>query len=134
MTWLNDLQLELENLDGKPFEPNNEVKKDEHVVGIADPDVRKLYSLAMQWQKSSMETAVAARFINKRNEQEESFETAAILQKKSELLMEIFWVSLKEAFNLWDKSSIGVREGWKVVWSEPEMPQIGDILGGLFSR
>ena len=119
---------------GSSIEPSNEVEKDEHVVGTADADVQKLYGLAMQWQKTSMETAVAARFINRRKEAEANLETAAILQKKSELVLEIFWLSLKETFDLWGKPSIGIREGWKVVWSEPAPPQIGDILGGLFGR
>ncbi len=134
MTWLDSLHMELENIDGKLIEPTGEVQPNEHAVGTADTDVRKLYGLAMQWDKTAMETLVAARYVNSRADQESAAETASVLHKKSQILMDIFWASLKDSFDLWQKPSIGVRAGWKVVWSEPEVPNLGDVLGRLFGN
>lgn len=130
-TFLDTVRIELENTDGRLIEPTAEVGKKDHVVGVADEDIRKLYGLAMQWDKVAMETAIAARYVNNRADQEQSAERALMLHKKSELLMDLFWASLKDAFDLWQKPSVGIREGWKIVWSEPEVPPIIGLLGKM---
>lgn len=134
-TWLDIVRMELENLDPKFLpEPTTEVGSRDHVVGEADTDLKRLYALAMQWDKAAIESLVAARYINNREDQEHLVEKAAEIRRKSELLMEIFWVSLKDYFDLWRKPSVGIRKGWKVVWSEPEVPPIIGILDELFGR
>jgi DNA-binding transcriptional regulator/RsmH inhibitor MraZ len=115
-------------------EPNAEISEKDHLVGEADVDLRKLYSLAISWEKTAIETLVAARYINSKTDQEQRMEKANELRKKSEIMMEIFWISLKDSFDLWQKQSIGIRKNWKVVWSEPEVPPILGILGDLFGR
>ncbi|MEK7083606.1 MAG: hypothetical protein AAB932_00030 [Patescibacteria group bacterium] len=32
--------------------------------------------------------------------------------------MDAFWIAVKDAHGLWDKPCIGIRAGWKIVWSE----------------
>jgi hypothetical protein len=134
-TWLDIIKMELENLDLEGLlEPTTEVGAKDHVVGEADTDLKRLYGLAMQWDKTAIESLVAARYVNNREHQEHHVEKATELHKKSELLMEIFWASIKDSFDLWQKPSVGIRKGWKVVWSEPEVPPIIGILGELFGR
>jgi len=134
-TWLDIVKMELENLDSKVLlEPTSEVQPKDHVVGEADPDLKRVYGLAMQWEKTAIEMVVAVRYVNNRANQEQTIHKADELKKKSEILMDIFWTSLKDSFDLWQRPSVGIRKGWKVVWTEPEVPPIISILGELFGR
>ena len=132
-TLLDMVRMELENLSFEgTIEPNAELEPKDHVVGRADMEVRKLYSLAMQWDKVANETMLAARYLSDRAKQQEAVAKAVELHAKKEILLNIFWASLKDAFGLWDKPSVGIRRGWQVVWSEFEIPPILGILGDLF--
>jgi len=132
-TWLDIVKMELEMLSPEgQTEPHNEVGLKDHVVGEAEPEVRKLYQLALRWERTAIESLVAARYINDRRRQEQDVERASMLRKKSEMLMDIFWTSLKDHYDLWGKSEIGIRKGWKVVWSEVEVPPIIDALRNFF--
>ena len=134
-TLLDMVRIELENMDFKhAIEPNREVGPKDHKVGKADPEVRKLYSLGMQWDKAAHETMLAARYLSDKTKQQEAIAKAEELHEKSEILLNIFWASLKDSFSLWGKPKIGIRTGWYVVWSEDDIPSIlgilGDLLGG----
>ncbi|MBI2065802.1 MAG: hypothetical protein HYT68_01905 [Candidatus Zambryskibacteria bacterium] len=132
-TLLDMVRIELENTDFKhAIEPNAEVGPQDHKVGTADLEVRKLYSLGMQWDKVARETLLAARYISDKNRQREMITRATEFHEKSDILLSIFWASLKDTFGLWGKPSIGIRSGWHVVWSESEIPPILGILGDLF--
>ena len=133
-TWFDIVKAEIDSVDEKNlFEPLTEIGDGDHEIGEADIDLKRLYSLAMKWQKSSMELMVAARYVNNREDQEYKIKKAKELGQKSELLMEIFWTSIKEMYNVWHKPSIGIRKGWKIVWSEPEEPPIPGFLKDLFN-
>ena len=135
-TLLDMVRIELENLSpDQTFEPTNDIEPDrEHQVGVADREVRKLYSLGMQYDKAANETALAARYLNDKTRKREAIVRVIELEAKSKILLDIFWASLKDAFGLWDKPVVGIRRGWQVVWSESGIPPIlgilGDILGG----
>lgn len=134
-TLLDIFRMELENESSDHMlEPTREIDKDDHKVGRASPEVRKLYSLGMQWDRAAHEAALAARYISDKTMQQQTLSRSVELNEKSEILMNIFWASLKDAFGLWDKPSVGIRRNWEVVWSESEVPPIlgilGDLLGG----
>ncbi len=139
MTWLSLIKIELENLDlqdpkFRGLEPNTRLDTArDQIVGDAADDIRKLYVLALHWDKTACETATAARYLA-REDQPEQLRKVAELQRKSEILMDILWVSLKDSFGLWDKPAVGLRKGWKIVWYEQEGLPIADILGGLLGR
>lgn len=133
-TLLDMVRIELENMSSNTaLEPTGEIEPRDHRVGNADPEVRKLYSLGMQWDKAANETMLAARYISDKAKQRDAAVKATELHAKSEILLDIFWASLKDAFGLWDKHQIGIRRGWVVVWSESEIPPILGILGNLLS-
>ena len=132
-TLLDMVRIELENLaPDQMFEPTGEALPTEHRVGQAAPDARKLYRLGMQWDKAANETALAARYLSDPNRQRETIVKAMELHNKSQILLNIFWASLRDAFDLWDKPNVGIRRGWQVVWIESDVPSILDILGHLF--
>ena len=95
--------------------------EDEPVVGEAGVELKKLYTLWQKWEQAAMETALLARY-SRRGEREirEALSTAEALMRKSELIKQFFWASVREAFGLWDKDVIGIRRGWKITWSESD--------------
>ncbi len=136
-TWLDMLSIEMENMDAtKLIEPPHEVDPSrDHVVCKAEEALCKLYSLAMQFEKEANVALINARYSGNLNEIKDALENGARLMKKVETLREIFWISLKDNHDLWNKPSVGIRRGWKVVWSDSDpMPDIRDIISGLFGR
>lgn len=116
------------------IEPQAEPGSGDHVVGTAGPELQKLYSLALTWEKAATEAILAARYSTTKVNLNQTAVKITQLREKAKILMEIFWISLKDAFNLWDKESVGIRKGWKVVWTNPQSPSIGDILGQIFGQ
>ncbi len=134
-TWFDIVKAEVDSVDEKNlFEPqiDIDIEGGDHEIGEADADLKKLYSLATKWQKSSMELMVAAQYVNNREDQEYKIKKAKELGQKSNLLMEIFWVSIKEMYNVWHKPSVGIRKGWRIVWSEPNGEPLPGFLKDLF--
>jgi hypothetical protein len=130
-------QLKNFNLDDL-IEPETEVNSKDHVVGEMNADLKRLFGLARQWGEAANEVLGKTGYLFHQEHIEHHIEKALELREKSGLLTEIFWASVKESFGLWQKPSIGLRKGWKVVWSEPETPssEVGipliiSIVGGF---
>lgn len=122
---LNDVEL---------FESVNTVSEGEHLVAEeVDDRLKRLYSLSMQWGRQSEEALVAARYTQDGTRKEELSQNALALRAKGALAREIFWVDLKDAYSLWGKDNVGIRQGWKVVWFDEESPppQLVDALSAL---
>ncbi|MBI3956754.1 MAG: hypothetical protein HY340_02085 [Candidatus Kerfeldbacteria bacterium] len=132
-TWLDTLQQELETSDvTSSFEPNGAVQPNEHVVGdITDPDLRRVYSLSMRYSKSALDAKTALAFESQRELQEHYQLLMCQNAARAEVLIKLFWVSVKDAFKLWGRDNIGIRRGWKVVWYEESRPQLPPFLRGL---
>lgn len=134
-TWLETIQKELETMDPKSMlEPNADVELNEHIVGQADDSLRRLYALFLRFAKTAKESAVAAEFVNESERQEHYLEQAGIHTARASALREIFWISLKDAFDLWQKPNVGIRRGWKVVWFESKRSPIVGLLGGFLGE
>ncbi len=143
MNFLHTVGMELEQLDVTKLskelaEPQFPVEKQngEKIVGEVEEDTRKLWILYTVWAKLSMETVVEARFCGNKKQSAELLNRAVSLGKKSELLSEIFWASVKDALDLWGHNgSVGIRAGWKVVTTNPEEPpflaSLRDLFGGM---
>jgi len=133
-TWLNLLGTEVESLsDDELLEPLNEVEEEDHLVGSIDSDLalQRLYSLGKRMLGDAQRLLVDARLAKNRAEMEEFVLRAQELSGKGSLVLEIFWASIKDSFQLWGRSSVGIRAGWQVVWSDQDnsMP---DIFRHLF--
>jgi len=134
-TWLDIVTAELELATvepGDPMEPSGEVGQHDHEVGQANETQRRLYIISVRWKKEAMQCVVDSNFAKSEEEMERLALKAVELKEKSGILLDIFWASLKDEFKLWDRFSIGLRDGWTVVWSEVEIPPILGILGELF--
>jgi hypothetical protein len=114
-------------------EPENEGCEHEHEVGVISLELRKLHFLYRQYLRRSREIGAGLQFCGAA--ERETLETESRrYQDQADTLMEVFWTSCRAAFpELWGKSLIGMRKGWKIVWSEHESrPSLGlfGLLGG----
>ena len=85
-----------------------------------DIDLKKLYTLLMETLKSAEQNFLNAKFARDNEERDSSFRKFCELQEKARALHNIFWISVKDTFGLWNKDSVGVRKGFKVVWGAVE--------------
>lgn len=118
--WFNNIGVEFKNWNLVGLEPSSDVMAKDHVVGTADDELRKLYELSIQYAKSGSESFIAAQHAKTKENFEYHAKKAFEFHKKQENLMESFWISVRESFDLWDKSSVSIRKGWKVVWNDEE--------------
>lgn len=131
--WLKSIQAELERVTGEDaVEPDYEGCRHDHVVGIADQSLRKLYYLFLQNKKQSQEAAASVLLLSDK-EREAKLQEAAMYDTQADVLRDVFWVSCRHSFpELWDKPHIGIRKGWKVVWTEHGHQGL-EVLGALMS-
>jgi hypothetical protein len=118
--WFSDLGAELKNWSLVGLEPSFDVRASDHIVGTADNELKKLYELSIQYEKSGFESFVAAQHAKTKENFEYHAKKASEWHRKHEILMESFWVSIRDSFNLWDKSSVGIRKNWEIVWYDEE--------------
>ena len=132
--WIDVIKMEIKVIgEDELFEPHAEASSNDHIVGDLDDDLKKIYTLALRWEKVATEMLLGARYINDDDRRYQDIVKANELHRKSEILIDIFWVSIKDTFELWQKPAIGIRKGWKVVWSDANpIPPILGILGDLF--
>lgn len=133
MSWLKILAMELSGLGpNEIIEPETEVDKSDVVVGEASDDLKRIYTLAEKLREAGARYTVDARFSKDNRLRADLQRKVYELSQKVETLMQIFWITLKDDFNLWDKNSIGVRKGWKVAYSKNDSPTTFlDILKNL---
>ena len=113
-SWFRMLPIEMDMLeeiiepDGKGASPH------ETAVGIADSDIKKLYTLMIKTEEKATRTLVDARY-ERDADKREHLRIQAISQKgKADVLREILFSVIRDTFNLWDQN-IGIRAGWLVV-------------------
>ena len=117
--WLKSIQAALKKVTGEDsVEPDSEGCSHDHVVGIANQELRKLYFLLLQNKKQSQEAAAAVLLLSGKD-REVKLQEAAKFDTQTDVLRDVFWVSCCHSFpELWGKPNIGIRKGWKVVWCE----------------
>lgn len=128
--FLESMLTELKSVNNL-MEPTGEIESDDHVVGEIDDDLKRMYVLARQWERMALENFLSARYASDNSMRESYMYRASELKEKNDLLMKMFWISIRDSFHLWGKSNIGIRKGWVAVWSNPSPPNIQQILGFL---
>lgn len=131
--FLKEILQELEQLNPTNYiEPDAEIKPNDHRVGEATEELKQIYSLSLLCTRAAIEEAAEAQFGGfNTHAKKEKLVRAVRFRTKAEILREIFWLILRDQFNLWDKDSVGIRKDWVVVWSEPD-PTPEDFLRRLF--
>lgn len=125
--YLKMLNLELLSLELKDFvEPDIDLKpSDDHVVGIMNVDLMRIYSMRMQVAKLAAEKGVELQFFRGDDNQKKNlYLEVSALHEKYHFLDELLWIEIREEFGLWDKPVLGIRRGRQVIWNELKMPNM----------
>ena len=119
--WLDKLTRELDErseVKANSVMPGIRLRPHEHLVGVVTPHLKKLYFLFLHYKLLSREAQEASRFllIHERGTKEDEVQCH---ENEARAIQEIFWNSCCYTFPvLNDKEHIGIREGWKIVWSD----------------
>lgn len=121
-TWLKLLPLEMTTVEDFR-EPTDKIDpRYDHIVGEMSDDLKRLYTLWMQIDRESERLAHEAKWESDEAKKRQLVTNVYEIYKKAEILQEIFWISLKDDYQLWDKPSVGVRKNYQVVWTEERNP------------
>ncbi len=132
-------------IDGT-IEPDSIVLKSDTVVGKCSDEAKKVYILRTTIINKSREIFSKKLLLVAEALMQNPFpppppdfkkllNESSVLCTKEKPLGELFWYLLREEFpQLYDKPSIGIRKGWKVVWTHPMQEQeIGEeTLNSIF--
>lgn len=136
--WIDTLWEEIEQIGPDDFiQPNTNIDPTKDIVaGPASLKARKLYSLALQYEKKSSERGIESRYEQDNRQKQVLVSLSAEYQAKCDALLKLFWITVDEEYRLWGKRSTGIRTNWTVVYSEhtdePEKPSFEDFLRGMF--
>ncbi len=135
-TWLDKLARELAEIsevEANSTMPDKKLYPHDHVVGVLTPDLQKLRYLFLNYQRLGREAAAAAMAlpIQERKAIEDKIQR---YEKEFKAIYEIFWTSCCYAFPILnDKNYIGIKEGWKIVWSDhPSEMSLDFLLKQIF--
>jgi len=133
-TFLELLPLELKQV--KDFiEPEEELKPKETIIGEMSDDHKRLYTLSRYMIKEALDLLASLAISVK--DKESLLAKSRQLKTKVSILHELFWLEIKDDFDLWNTDgTIGVRQGFKVVVYKEEdrgedpLDFIKKLLGG----
>jgi hypothetical protein len=135
-TFLGQLMQEIAGMDETLFEPRQPHGEGDETVGLCLPYMRKLYALAILCGRDRDQIELDHRYSQVSDDPcDVAHAKMNKLKAKCDVLMELFWASVKQELNLWTAGSIGVREGWAVVVTkndekEPPIKKFIDFLSG----
>lgn len=109
--------------DEEVIAPEGEIEQKDHLAGDLNNDtqLQRIYTLGRKLSESGARMLLEAHLARKHDQQEELLIKASELRAKAEIVMSIFWISIKDSFQLWDKPSVGIRQEWQVVWSDQDI-------------
>jgi len=135
-TFLKLLPLELEQLEGKQYlEPPVAVSDNETVVGEVGDYARRLFTLWRMKERAAREHQVAAEFTT------DKAEAVRLMRMRHECIMKakaiscLFWIAVRDEFELWGVSHVGINEGWKVTCCDTDSDThitLNDIIRRMF--
>jgi len=114
--WLKLLPLELSQIDNF-VEPDTDMDSGDNYVGELTTELKKLFTLWRRLMEAAARTKIDYQF-SKPEDRGRLRAKGLELEAKAKALEVIFWVCLQDEYQLWDRSNIGVRRDYKVVWGE----------------
>lgn len=109
----------------------------EHEVGELPPDLKALCFLANKFANDiaeANETYAESVEIGDSVGAAESLVSMACNQERYAAVFGLFTVSVKDYFNLWDKETIHIRRGFKVVWTTEDEAFAATVPDTTFGR
>lgn len=119
--YLVNLLEEIEAMDEGLFPPRQVRQEKEKIVGTVAGWPRKLFSLALMYQREAERFCVEANYSEDAGIGTSALKAAA----KKDILMNLFWSCVREQLSCWElQNNIGIRSEWLIV----ELPAGQDIL------
>lgn len=109
-------------------EPQEDVDPEiDEVVGELTDDMKQLLGVAAYFNEKAM--SVTKTLPPKATADDETRALAKInlLTDKEDLVMSIFWNSVREAFDLWNVKAMAIRKGWRVVKTKQKADAMDEI-------
>lgn len=127
--WFKNLLEKIEKIsEGDCQEPSEAVKPGDNIAGDMTDGHKKLFTLWCRLQKVAEQSYIDARYLQDDDRKKQADIRAHELLQKADAFREIFWISINDHFEIWEKPSVGVRKGFLVVWSEMSLGNILDFL------
>lgn len=133
--WANTMLAEVEAFDETLFAPTDPVAANEKIVGeVTESFLRKTYSLLRFYRRECEQSRVELNYIaNDSPDRQRLLERAVLTHKRADVLVELFWLCVREKFQLLaHPGTVGIRQGWIVVLapeSQNELPIFRHLFG-----
>jgi len=127
---------ELEEIlkEGQFMEPNAPTRQQDIVVDQMSEIEKAFYTLSNKKAKLAGMSILRLQYENLNDTDKNRLSAAAnALKTQADVLRDLMWILIKDRLNLWGKS-IGIRDGFRVVWFEDDpgsMKGLRDLLGLL---
>ena len=128
-TFLKLLPLELNELT-EFMEPLAEVTLDDRLIGDMSDTDKRLWTLGKAMEKSCNQYQLDAKYAPNKKQHSELMAKARELGAKSNILISLLWVSIRDEFELWSEPNVGVRADFKVVIAPEDIPPFIKFFGG----
>jgi len=133
IAFLDYLNSEVSFLDEKKIiNQAAPVEEGDTVVGSVPISLRKMHTVGMLLEKAVDERVLQMKYAPTEDvfNENSSFSTELHeLKDKSEMIRSLFWVCIKEEFNLWKPGvSIGIRKDWQLVTFKGKNKGITDLI------
>lgn len=113
--FLTDLLAEADDFEAV-YEPRDPIASGETACGMLTPWLVRVYCLSRYYVKQARMLCVEREYDDVDMLLQDS--EVSLMKYKGELLMEIFWPTVRAEFHLWTAPNIGIRTGFAVIRSE----------------
>lgn len=134
--WIVEVAEEIQSIPLEECEePDGEVEEGDHIVGEMSDGLRRMYAymsrLGDQLKNEAEELKLPERRPTTFADLKDAVRKASDMVNRYRLISEMFWECVKKEFpELRSKRCIGVRNDFKVVWSEEKAePRVHLIFG-----
>jgi hypothetical protein len=135
---ITDLLIEIDAADSEAFPANEPFRSGETVIGELAPYARKCFALATFYSRELERYGVDAKYSPCEHTADEPCNHAVTLERLkvyADVCRTLLWMTVRNEFNLWGDTRIGVRVGWKLVRRSNDesdgLDMLRRLLGGL---
>lgn len=117
--FLVELLGEVDTFDATLFPPSYKLEEGDRVLAVVeDPWLRKCYSLMRHYHRQMKFLAVDREYHSAEDVMADT--EVGEMKYKYDTLNQILWASVRARYNAYHAESIGLREDWQLVESQPD--------------
>lgn len=142
MNLLKRLEKELDQIQELQFIlPEDHIRQDTKVIlGEANRYAKKLHTLAILYRQKAEKAELDykhARIANDEKTCQKAKKKYDEFNQKCRALTQLFWIVIRQQFNLWGVKHIGISINWEVICrdiDDYESPPINKIIQNLMTQ